>query len=455
MISKLSYNQLTDLLVNVNSKLDDINLILNPKPKAQPSASPTTNPSESKSAGPMGQAQVVDATSVPVVVSPVVADAEPVAKVVSVQVVSSTFPGEKDNPNAPETKANSLPEDHAAFALAAAIDKIKLDEKVAAAAPGVLEPEVVVKAAEQPQPVLVQPMDVGATEEPNKVEKTEEKGQVEKKSDIIQDDDGEKERLKREKGILEAQQKILMEFLKTSASQLTFCGLSQLHQNLNEGILCVFFRNNHFAVIHKHKEELFLLVTDIAFASLPSVVWEKLSTVDGDTLFTDSRFQVLHNPQAGVDTKVQLRGNGIPTSDEQAALDLARQISAEQAKRDAAYAQSLYQQEIGGGDQKTPPRPVPVATPLTDEEIARRLQAEENTRNNIQAAPAVDVSSQMYAQPPAMTDEQLARQLHEQEIRRAQQARRGGGRSARTQQQQRVRARDGQPGNKKKNCSIQ
>jgi hypothetical protein len=40
----------------------------------------------------------------------------------------------------------------------------------------------------------------------------------------------------------------------------------------------VFFRNNHFSVLHKHNGSLFLLVTDVGYQDTP-VVWEKLDQV--------------------------------------------------------------------------------------------------------------------------------------------------------------------------------
>jgi hypothetical protein len=47
---------------------------------------------------------------------------------------------------------------------------------------------------------------------------------------------------------------------------------------LREGEFCVFFRNNHFSVLHKHNGSLFLLVTDVGYQGTP-VVWEKLDQV--------------------------------------------------------------------------------------------------------------------------------------------------------------------------------
>ncbi|KAM3178294.1 hypothetical protein ACTXT7_002878 [Hymenolepis weldensis] len=45
------------------------------------------------------------------------------------------------------------------------------------------------------------------------------------------------------------------EFLESTASQLTLCGLCELNDRLREGELAVFFRNNHFNTIYKKKVE--------------------------------------------------------------------------------------------------------------------------------------------------------------------------------------------------------
>ncbi len=50
------------------------------------------------------------------------------------------------------------------------------------------------------------------------------------------------------------------QFLEESASQLTYHGLCELMSKLGEGELAVFFRNNHFSTIYKHKHVSFNLV---------------------------------------------------------------------------------------------------------------------------------------------------------------------------------------------------
>ena len=42
-------------------------------------------------------------------------------------------------------------------------------------------------------------------------------------------------------------------FLEHTASQLTYHGLCELNSHLKDEELCVFFRNNHFSTLYKHK----------------------------------------------------------------------------------------------------------------------------------------------------------------------------------------------------------
>jgi len=79
-------------------------------------------------------------------------------------------------------------------------------------------------------------------------------------------------------------------FLDTSSHQLTYPGLTSLHTHLPQNSTSVFFRNNHFAPLFKHDDKLLLLVTDQGYANVPSVVWEVLGNIDGDTTYVDSNF---------------------------------------------------------------------------------------------------------------------------------------------------------------------
>nr|XP_040053155.1 ubiquitin carboxyl-terminal hydrolase MINDY-2 isoform X3 [Gasterosteus aculeatus aculeatus] len=82
------------------------------------------------------------------------------------------------------------------------------------------------------------------------------------------------------------------QFLNSTATQLTYHGLCELTSTVQEGELCVFFRNNHFSTMIKYKGQLYLLVTDQGFLTEEKVVWESLHNVDGDGNFCDSEFRL-------------------------------------------------------------------------------------------------------------------------------------------------------------------
>ncbi|GLD99510.1 hypothetical protein PINS_up008236 [Pythium insidiosum] len=90
---------------------------------------------------------------------------------------------------------------------------------------------------------------------------------------------------------------VLEEFFASTASQLTYYGLVKLHEDVRERQLCVFFRNNHFATLFKFEGALYLLVTDAGYLDEPTVVWERLNEIDGDSEYFDDAFRPL-NAQA-------------------------------------------------------------------------------------------------------------------------------------------------------------
>ncbi|KAH9557463.1 hypothetical protein CY35_07G085600 [Sphagnum magellanicum] len=83
--------------------------------------------------------------------------------------------------------------------------------------------------------------------------------------------------------------KIIENFLNNNASQLTVYGLIE---GLKDRELCVFFRNNHFSTMFKFNRRLYLLASDQGYLNQPDLVWEELSSVDGDTVFTTGSFSV-------------------------------------------------------------------------------------------------------------------------------------------------------------------
>lgn len=140
------------------------------------------------------------------------------------------------------------------------------------------------------------------------------------------------------------------QFLESTATQLSYHGLCELNTTAKEGEISVFFRNNHFSTMIKHKGHLYLLVTDQGFLQEEGLVWESLHNVEGDGNFCDSDFRLCHPPQ-----RAQPTTNLPPSAQEQ-----QRQID-----QDYLVAVSLQQQQGGAPG------------PLSDLELARQLQQEE------------------------------------------------------------------------------
>lgn len=89
---------------------------------------------------------------------------------------------------------------------------------------------------------------------------------------------------------------LVKQFLDTTSHQLTYNGLTELHSHVQEGKICVFFRNNHFATLTKHEGVLYLLVTDLGYSSVKEVVWEKLDDISGDTDLYNGYFCISQVP---------------------------------------------------------------------------------------------------------------------------------------------------------------
>ncbi|XP_040909154.1 ubiquitin carboxyl-terminal hydrolase MINDY-1 isoform X2 [Toxotes jaculatrix] len=138
------------------------------------------------------------------------------------------------------------------------------------------------------------------------------------------------------------------QFLESTATQLSYHGLCELNTTATEGEISVFFRNNHFSTMIKHKGHLYLLVTDQGFLQEEGLVWESLHNVEGDGNFCDSDFRLCHQRAPPAST--------LPPS----AQDQQRQID-----QDYLVAVSLQQQQGGAPG------------PLSDLELARQLQQEE------------------------------------------------------------------------------
>jgi hypothetical protein len=123
---------------------------------------------------------------------------------------------------------------------------------------------------------------------------------------------------------------IVNDFLNTTNHQLTYTGLTELHTHVQESNQCVFFRNNHFCTMTKQDGVLFLLVTDLGYANVSQVVWEKLDDISGDTDYFDGDFamaRVIPSMEPSVPTLAPeqiLAQRGQSEADYQLALELSR-----------------------------------------------------------------------------------------------------------------------------------
>ncbi|KAM7406144.1 hypothetical protein PAMP_000542 [Pampus punctatissimus] len=175
------------------------------------------------------------------------------------------------------------------------------------------------------------------------------------------------------------------QFLSSTATQLTYHGLCELTSTVQEGELCVFFRNNHFSTMIKYKGQLYLLVTDQGFLTEEKVVWESLHNVDGDGNFCDSEFR-LRPPS---DPETVYRGQ-----QDQIDQDYLMALSLQQEQQ----SQDLQWEQLPEG--------------ISDLELAKKLQEEEDRRasqyyqeQEQEQAAAAAAQAQQVQQEPAEGDE--------------------------------------------------
>ncbi|XP_068586677.1 ubiquitin carboxyl-terminal hydrolase MINDY-2 isoform X1 [Cebidichthys violaceus] len=176
------------------------------------------------------------------------------------------------------------------------------------------------------------------------------------------------------------------QFLSSTATQLTYHGLCELTSTVQEGELCVFFRNNHFSTMIKYKGQLYHLVTDQGFLTEEKVVWESLHNVDGDGNFCDSEFR-LRPPS---DPETVYRGQ-----QDQIDQDYLMALSLQQEQQ----SQDLQWEQLPEG--------------ISDLELAKKLQEEEDRRasqyyqeqEQEAAAAAAAAAAQQGQQEPAEGDE--------------------------------------------------
>ncbi|XP_022095045.1 ubiquitin carboxyl-terminal hydrolase MINDY-2-like isoform X2 [Acanthaster planci] len=155
------------------------------------------------------------------------------------------------------------------------------------------------------------------------------------------------------------------QFLESTAAQLTFYGLCELNAATEEGELCVFFRNNHFSTLIKHSSELCILVTDQGFLTESNIVWETLSSVEGDSGFVDGEF----NPSPP--TSHMAPGAAVNMSpDQQLDADYLVALSLQQDQQQEARLSQHQDQDTHVAGMAS----------MSDHELALQLQEQEDRR---------------------------------------------------------------------------
>lgn len=86
----------------------------------------------------------------------------------------------------------------------------------------------------------------------------------------------------------------LEQFFNSTATQLTNKGVQELYKIITDRQLAVFFRNNHFSTIFSYEGQLFLLMTDQGFLTVPNVVWEILDGIDGYAEYSNFSLSANH-----------------------------------------------------------------------------------------------------------------------------------------------------------------
>ncbi|XP_063803070.1 ubiquitin carboxyl-terminal hydrolase MINDY-1 [Pseudophryne corroboree] len=159
------------------------------------------------------------------------------------------------------------------------------------------------------------------------------------------------------------------QFLESSAAQLTYHGLCELMAAVKEGELSVFFRNNHFSTLIKHKGHLYLLVTDQGFLQEEKVIWESLHNVEGDSCFCDSDFHLTQHLEkdASFGSPQQLQQRQVD-QDYMIALSLQQQQQGPLPMSDLELAQQLQQEEYQQQQQQQQQQPPPEAPPQSPQQ---------------------------------------------------------------------------------------
>ncbi|KAF1798927.1 hypothetical protein FB192DRAFT_1394037 [Mucor lusitanicus] len=148
---------------------------------------------------------------------------------------------------------------------------------------------------------------------------------------------------------------VATEFLKDTATQLTYFGLDLLLDSIPTDTLCVLFRNNHFSTVYRHPSlGLYMLVTDSGLVSERSIVWESLADVDqGSSEFCNGSFSKPSAQESSSNTNAAVQ-------DANTDLDYAIAVSIQDEQK-RQHRQSMIEQQQQQSSLAPPPSQAPAS----------------------------------------------------------------------------------------------
>lgn len=194
---------------------------------------------------------------------------------------------------------------------------------------------------------------------------------------------------------------VIDHFLQSTSHQLTQHGLQALYQDLRDDELTVFFRNNHFGTLTKHKGMLYLLVTDFGYADAPEIVWEKLDVINGDTEYVNATFQPSAAAAAAAQQAAMASASQQENADYQLAMQLSMQNQPNQTQQSSSSVPLPQQQQQSATAASSSSSQLPSHYLAQQQQIAVGVPLAAPPKAPPQSAPSAAASLPKSPPPPA------------------------------------------------------
>ena len=168
-------------------------------------------------------------------------------------------------------------------------------------------------------------------------------------------------------------------FLNNNKTELTDIGYQSLINNqlLPNETIFLFFRNDHYNTCLKHDGQIYLLVTDIGYASQSDIVWTQLSILDDGDYYNSSFRQSIIKPLEKIKDPIKEQQE---TSD----MLLAKQIQLQEEhhlnrslqKQNHRKQPDLISKEIKQGKQLNQPKQITKSNIRTKSKNKSRNQSD-------------------------------------------------------------------------------